>query len=207
MERNIMNDTGRYRRPTFFQALASLALAGAFLVACDSDDGEDRPGVEVIDSDSGTGTGSDPGSVSGSGSGSGTGAGVEPGVVEEPPEGATRVDVRLGEWSVEPSAASVTAGQVYFLVENAGPDDPHEFVVIRTDEAPDALPVVEGRVPEDEVDIVDEIEPFAPNSSASITLDLEPGNYVFICNVAEVEEGELESHYQLGMRVAFEVTE
>jgi uncharacterized cupredoxin-like copper-binding protein len=99
----------------------------------------------------------------------------------------------------------VPAGEIYFLVENAGPVDPHEFVVIRTDLAPGALPVEEGKVPEDDIDLVDEIEPFAPGSSASVTLDLEAGSYVFICNIAEIEEGELESHYGLGMRVAFTV--
>jgi hypothetical protein len=34
-------------------------------------------------------------------------------------------------------------------------------------------------------------------------LDLEPGSYVLICNIAEGEEGELESHYEEGMRTAF----
>jgi uncharacterized cupredoxin-like copper-binding protein len=32
-----------------------------------------------------------------------------------------------------------------------------------------------------------------------IRTDLAPGNYVLICNISEVENGQLESHYQLGM--------
>ena len=65
--------------------------------------------------------------------------------------------------------------------------------------------MVDGRVPEDEVDIAGEIEPYLPGTTASIELDLEPGRYVLICTIAEVEEGELESHYLLGMRAAFTV--
>lgn len=185
-----------------------LLMAGAaFLVACSDDDGEDRPSVDVIEDGTGSATGS--GSVSGTGSASASvsasGAPVEPGMVEEKPADATQVDVTLREWAIETSVESVDAGEIYFLVENAGPDDPHEFVVIRTDLEPEALPVVEGSVPEDDVDLLDEIEPFAPASSASITLELEAGSYVFICNIAEVENGELESHYEEGMRVAFTV--
>jgi uncharacterized cupredoxin-like copper-binding protein len=186
-------------------AVGLVVLIAALQVACG--DGEDRPAVDVIDN--GTGSGSVSGSVSASGTGSGSasasGEPVGAGVVEEKPADATQVDVTLREWEISTSESSVAAGQIYFLVENAGPDDPHEFVVIRTDLAPDALPVVEGKVPEEEVDLVDEIEPFAPGSNASITLDLEQGSYVFICNIVEIEDGELESHYQLGMRVAFAV--
>jgi uncharacterized cupredoxin-like copper-binding protein len=184
-----------------------IALAGA--AGC-NDDGEDRPDVDVIDEDgsgsasgSGTGSGSSSGSVSGSGSGTGTG--VEPGVVEDKPEGATQVDVALGEWYVRPASSRVAAGQIYFFVDNEGPDDAHEFVVIKTDQAADGLPVTDGKVPEDEVELLDEIEPFAPNSQASLLLDLEAGNYAFICNIAEEEEGVLESHYEEGMYTAFTV--
>ena len=171
-----------------------VVLAGsALLVACGDDD---DPGSVSV---SGTG------SSSSSASASASGAPPEPGVVEDKPANATQVDVTLREWEISPSVDSVEAGEIYFLVENAGPEDAHEFVVIRTDLAPGALPLVEGRVPEDDVDLLDEIEPFAPDSSASLTLDLEAGSYVFICNIAEIEAGELESHYELGMRVAFTV--
>lgn len=125
---------------------------------------------------------------------------------EEGAAGAT-VNVSLIEWSVVPDTTSVAAGSVTFTATNDGAEN-HELVVIRTDLAPDALPVVEGKVDEDQVDVIGEIEEFAPGQTESATFDLEPGNYVLICNIAEVEEdGEIESHYQLGMRTAFEVTE
>jgi uncharacterized cupredoxin-like copper-binding protein len=121
------------------------------------------------------------------------------------PEGATVVDVTLKEWEIIVGSALAPAGPVYFRVANAGPDHPHEFVVIRSDLAPDALPVEDGKVPEDEVELLDEIEPFAVGSTGSLTLDLEPGNYVLICNIVETEDGQLESHYEQGMRAAFVV--
>jgi hypothetical protein len=179
--------------PLFAAAALSMAL-----VACD---GEDRPGVEVINENS-SGTGSASGSATGTGSVTGTD--VEPGVVQSPPSGATQVAVTLDEWRVAPDRSTAPAGAVYFLADNVG-DDPHELVVVRTDLAPDALPVEEGAVPEDEVDIVDEIEPFAPGSKASAVFNLTPGKYVLFCNIAEEENGELESHYELGMRTGFTV--
>ncbi|MEZ4554019.1 MAG: hypothetical protein R3B59_08930 [Dehalococcoidia bacterium] len=180
-------------------AWAATSMAGmALLVAACG--GEDRPAVDVIE-DGGTSSAS--GSVSSSGTGSASAPG--PGVVEAKPAGAQQADVVLREWAVEPKVATVKAGQVYFLADNQGPEDAHELVIVRTDLAPDKLPVEEGRVPEDEVDLVDEIEPFSAKSQASKTVTLTPGNYVLLCNIAEVEDGELESHYELGMRVAFRV--
>jgi uncharacterized cupredoxin-like copper-binding protein len=174
---------------------------GVALVACGG--GEDRPDVDVIDG--GTSSASSSASGTGSTSGSASGAPIEPGVVETKPADATQVDVTLREWAVEPQQKSVKAGKVYFLATNAGPEDGHELVIIKTDKAPDALPVTDHKVPEDDVDIVDEIEPFAANSKASATVELEKGNYVLICNITEVENGETESHYEEGMRVAFTV--
>ncbi len=119
------------------------------------------------------------------------------------------VDVTLQEWAVVPSESEIGAGQIEFVVTNEGPNDPHEFVVFRTDLAPDALPTAEdGSVEEtgEGVELIDEIEEFAVGGTETITLDLEAGNYVFICNLVEEEDGELESHYQEGMRVSFTVT-
>jgi uncharacterized cupredoxin-like copper-binding protein len=126
----------------------------------------------------------------------GAAATVLPGTVEPAPTDAAQVFVTLGEWAVSPETTSVPAGEVYFLADNAGAQ-PHELVVIRTDLAEDELPVVDDRVPEDDVDIIGEIEPFAANSQASTVLDLEPGAYVLICNIAQ--------HYGEGMHSAFTV--
>jgi len=127
------------------------------------------------------------------------------GVVRPKSEGATQIDVSLKEWAIEPSVTSTTAGLVYFLATNEGPEDAHEFVVARTSRSLDELPIVGGRVDETLVSVLDEIEPFAVGSEASLELDLEPGAYVLLCNIAEVEGGELESHVELGMKTAFTV--
>ena len=85
------------------------------------------------------------------------------GVVQPQPAGSTEVRVSLSEWAVTPSVSSVAAGDIYFLVDNLGPVDPHEFVIIRTDLPIDGLPTDDtGFVPEDQIDLVGEIEPFTP---------------------------------------------
>ncbi len=128
-----------------------------------------------------------------------------PGVVHPKPAGATEVRVTLAEWTLELSVSSVAAGDIYFLVDNLGPEHPHEFVIIRSDLAADALPTIhDGSVPEDAVELVGEIEEFASASSASMVFNLTAGKYVLICNVVETE-GDLESHYREGMRAVFVV--
>jgi len=121
-------------------------------------------------------------------------------------DGPTAIDVALAEWSVTPSSASATAGDVTFSVTNNG-EEPHEFLVIRTDLAPDALPTDDdGKVPEEEIDLIDEIEPFAAGTTEEITLNLDAGSYVLICNIVELVPGEEpESHYVQGMRTSFTV--
>lgn len=120
----------------------------------------------------------------------------------------TTLQVTLQEFAVLPADNSAPAGQVTFEVENTGPVDPHEFVVIRTDLAPDALPTGEdGGVDEggEGIEVLGEIEEFPVGETMSRSFDLDAGNYVFICNIVEEEDGELEAHYQLGMRTAFTV--
>ena len=120
----------------------------------------------------------------------------------------TTVDVSLREFSIAPSVASAPAGTVTFEVTNDGPNDVHEFVVVRTDLAPDALPTdADGSVLEDGegMEVINEIEDLAVGASETLMLTLEAGSYVLICNIVEEEEGETEAHYALGMRTAFTV--
>lgn len=119
---------------------------------------------------------------------------------------AAGVDVTLQEWAVVADPDSTAAGDVTFNLTNDGPDDPHEFVIIRSDEAPDALPTdADGAVIEEEVDVVDEVEEIEVGNTAELTVGLDAGSYVLLCNVTEEEDGEIESHYQLGMRTSFTV--
>ncbi|HXK33438.1 MAG TPA: hypothetical protein VNM91_05420 [Dehalococcoidia bacterium] len=121
-------------------------------------------------------------------------------------DGATTIDVELREFSVIPAESSAPAGTVTFNVSNIGPNDPHEFVIIRTDLPPDGLPTDDnGAVPEDDVDVVDEVEELEVGGNEALTVDLEAGSYVLICNLVEEEGGAIEAHYTLGMRTGFTV--
>jgi uncharacterized cupredoxin-like copper-binding protein len=124
-----------------------------------------------------------------------------------PDSEGTVVEVLLVEFSVVPDKDKVPAGEVTFRATNEGPDDPHEMVLIRTDLAPGDLPTADdGSVPEDEVDLVDEIEEIAVGDTDELTVELSAGSYVLICNIVEEEpDGTIESHYQEGMRSGFTV--
>jgi uncharacterized cupredoxin-like copper-binding protein len=121
--------------------------------------------------------------------------------------GGKTVKVTLREFEVVPAESSVESGEITFEANNTGPDDTHEFVVIKTDLAPDALPTdANGAVDEtgQGIQVIDEIEDVAVGQTKSVTVNLDAGNYVLICNV--FDEAEQEAHYAEGMRTAFTVT-
>ncbi len=126
------------------------------------------------------------------------------GVVSPKPDDAAEVRVTLREWAVAPARPSVNTGKVYFLVENAGPDHPHELKVVRSHLGPLSLPFENNAVPEDTLDIVGKIEDFAPNSAASVIVDLPPGSYLLICNITEQNQA-IGNHYKKGMVAALTV--
>ncbi len=110
------------------------------------------------------------------------------------------VAVTLADFSVTPDPTSASAGEVTFNVTNDATQI-HEFVVVQTDLAADALPTNEdGDVDEEGegIEAVDEIEDIAPDSEQSLTVDLDAGSYVLFCN--------LPTHYGQGMHTAFTVS-
>jgi uncharacterized cupredoxin-like copper-binding protein len=121
--------------------------------------------------------------------------------------GTGTVQVTLQEWAVVPASTSVAAGEVTFQVTNTGPEDVHEFVVLKTDLDPGALPVdANGAVTESGagIEVVDEIEDIPVGETQSLTVTLAAGKYVLLCNV--YDETDKEAHYKMGMRAQFEVT-
>lgn len=134
------------------------------------------------------------------------GGDVTPGATASPGEDNV-IAVRLSEFSVVPDKSTAAAGSITFRATNDGPEDEHELVIIRSDLAPNALPTTDdGSVPEDEVDVVDEIEGLAVGDSGEVTVDLESGAYVLICNIVQEEaDGTIESHYERGMRAGLTV--
>ena len=114
------------------------------------------------------------------------------------------VAVALVEYQVRPDVATAPAGQVTFNARDLGGNN-HELLVIKSDLSPESLPTnPHGSFDEAsaDVEIVDEIEELEPQGTGSVTVELEAGAYVLICNVVD-QSG---SHYSLGMRTAFEVT-
>jgi uncharacterized cupredoxin-like copper-binding protein len=92
------------------------------------------------------------------------------------------------------------AGETTFDISNEA-EQTHEFVVIKTDLAADQLPTDDsGDVDEngEGIEPVDEVEDIAAGSTESLTVNLDPGNYVVICN--------LPGHYRQGMHQAFTVS-
>ena len=90
--------------------------------------------------------------------------------------------------------ATFAPGDITFAIANQGPSV-HEFVIIKSDSEPGQLPVENGLVPEDQVDVVDEAEDIAPGTNATLTVNLDTGSYILVCN--------LPSHYEQGMHAAF----
>lgn len=107
------------------------------------------------------------------------------------------VVVTIKDFSLAATPGTFSAGDVTFGIQNDGPSA-HEFVVLRTDDAPDSLPVENGLIPEDQVELVDEAENLAPGTTTQLSVNLEPGSYVLVCN--------LPAHYEAGMYEAFTVT-
>jgi uncharacterized cupredoxin-like copper-binding protein len=114
--------------------------------------------------------------------------------------GSGGVGVTLADYSVTPDESSAPAGDVTFDITNDA-EQTHEFVVFKTDLAEDQLPTNEdGDVDEEGegVEHIDEIEDVAGGSTESLTVYLDAGNYVLICN--------LPGHYRQGMHASFTVS-
>lgn len=117
--------------------------------------------------------------------------------------GGGGIAVKLAEWSVAPEETSAPAGEVTFDISNEGANV-HEFVIFKTDLAPEDLPLKpeeDSTVVDEEGEglaLVDEVEDIAPGSSATLTVDLEPGNYILLCNIP--------GHFEQGMHAAFTVS-
>jgi uncharacterized cupredoxin-like copper-binding protein len=112
-------------------------------------------------------------------------------------EGGRNVSVSLNQWSVTPSTTP-SSGSVTFTVTNDGTIT-HEFVVLKTETLSADIPVgkFEGepnRINEDTAGTnVGETGDMDAGATKTLTIDLAPGHYVFLCN--------LPGHYQSGMHV------
>jgi uncharacterized cupredoxin-like copper-binding protein len=113
---------------------------------------------------------------------------------DEPTPRGTLHNVLLKDFEVRQETTVVPAGTVSFLVRNQGPTT-HEVIVVRTDLAPDKLPLQSDGLTVDEeergVKLLEEVEGLDIDDRETLILDLAPGRYVLYCN--------LEGHYLGGM--------
>lgn len=97
---------------------------------------------------------------------------------------AEAVDATMVEWSID-APTDYTAGDVTFNVTNNG-SFPHEFVVIQGD-GYESLPLADGgAVIEDDLPagaLLDRIPRMGGGDTAELTVTLEAGNYVLLCNL------------------------
>lgn len=123
----------------------------------------------------------------------GAGAAVAPQAVTA--DDAATVSVLIKEWSFKASVQTVAAGKVTFVVRNAG-KMPHEYLILRTDTPAKALKMRGLKAVE--TGAVGRIGAFAAGSVRRLTVNLQPGKYVLLCNMA--------GHYKAGQAIGFVVT-
>jgi uncharacterized cupredoxin-like copper-binding protein len=123
------------------------------------------------------------------------------------------VKVELGdkgkEYFITVDKATVPAGTTTFQIDNVGTIH-HEMAIFKTDLPADKLPLTdEGKVDEEKAGVLaeavyakplrgDEDHRIRDGRGVDFTIDLQPGKYVLLCNLA--------GHYQAGQFVAFTVT-
>jgi uncharacterized cupredoxin-like copper-binding protein len=121
------------------------------------------------------------------------GAGFALGVVLPRETSMPKLGATVREFSLTLDHNQVAAGRMKLTVHNNGAAE-HEVVAFRTNLGDTDLPMNGDRINEDGAGITHidpEAEDVASGSSKTITLNLSPGRYVFVCN--------LKGHYQQGM--------
>ena len=110
--------------------------------------------------------------------------------------GDADVQVSLQDDAVTLDPSSGEAGSLTFGATNDG-SQTHEIEIFSGDVDPTTLPVEDNVASTEGLELVDEIEDIAPGSSADLTVDLDAGSYVIMCN--------LPGHFAQGMYTTFEV--
>jgi len=129
------------------------------------------------------------------------GESITPAPTPTPPAPATgAVDGVEKEWAISLSDDTHVSGLITFNLANEG-TIAHEFLVVRsaksaTDLVADVDPTT-GRIDEALLDVIDEQPEYDPGAPGQVTVDLTPGHYVVMCNIA--------GHYKAGMYADFEV--
>lgn len=112
-----------------------------------------------------------------------------------PEAGSTVISTTVDDDSIGLDPQTADASAVSFEITNGG-SVVHEIEVFAGSQTD--LPVGLGLADTTGLSLVDEVEDIIPGGSVTLNLDLEPGDYVIICN--------LPGHYQLGMVNSLSVT-
>ena len=111
---------------------------------------------------------------------------------------AAPVAVELANDRVTLGSAEIATGRVVFEIENESADLVHEVEVFAGGTEGAVLSVSNSVADTAGLDLVDEVEDIVPGSSTSLTVDLEPGTYLVMCNLPD--------HYGNGMWAYLTVT-
>lgn len=120
-------------------------------------------------------------------------------------EAETSVTVTVEEWAVRSATDSIPAGNVTFGVSNAGRYG-HEFLVVKTDLDPAALPIRSNGVLRESdagIEVVDQIPGIEVGATRELIVSLASGKYVLLCNIYD----DAGSHLSQGMLTTLTVTE
>ena len=95
--------------------------------------------------------------------------------------------------SVVAEPQTVPAGEVSFVATNKSPDFVHEMILLKITDPTKPLPFVaaDQKIDEDAAGHLGEVSELDPGKSGTLTIKLDPGTYMLLCNVA--------GHYMAGM--------
>ena len=94
---------------------------------------------------------------------------------------------------ITPNKYVIAQGDITFVVTNTSELQEHEMLVIPIDDISKALPYNTDteRMDEDAAGSLGEVAETAPGKTGELTLNLAPGTYMLVCNIA--------GHYAMGM--------
>ncbi len=104
------------------------------------------------------------------------------------------------EWAIDISSSLHEAGTTTFNLQNLG-TIAHEFLVVRSDKTSAQLvasvDATTNRIDESQLNVVNEQPEYDPGVPGMVTVNLEPGHYVLMCNIP--------GHYKAGMHADLDV--
>ena len=89
--------------------------------------------------------------------------------------------------------STVPAGEVTFTATNRSTDTIHEMILIKVTDPKKPLPYLaaDNKIDEDAAGHLGEVSELDPSKSGSLTMKLDPGTYMLLCNIP--------GHYMAGM--------